>query len=282
MNNTPNRFTVFTKSWLDLPLPELARFVKELGFDGVELPVRPGYQVTPERVGAGLPEAARVLADHGLCIGSIAGPLDEATLAACGEAGVPIVRIMVPVDMKAGYRAAEEGARRQFDALLPLLERHRVTVGVQNHCNFFVGSAIGVMRLVEGYDPRRVGAVLDMAHCAVAGEPEAMAVDMAWSHLCLVNLKSGSRRRTNLPDAEEAAWEIVWTTARHSGFSWRELVRHLAARRYAGDLCLSAEYTDERAGGQLMGEAVVPLVRQDLAYARRLFAEETRPAGATS
>jgi hypothetical protein len=31
-----------------MPLPELAEFVNTLGIDGVELPVRPGYQVEPE------------------------------------------------------------------------------------------------------------------------------------------------------------------------------------------------------------------------------------------
>ena len=62
-------FTVFTKPWT-MPLPELAGFVKTLGFDGVELPVRPGYQVEPETVTEALPEAARILADHGLKIGN--------------------------------------------------------------------------------------------------------------------------------------------------------------------------------------------------------------------
>jgi len=44
-------YTVFTKPWPDKSLPELARFVKDLGFDGVELPVRPNFQVIPETVG---------------------------------------------------------------------------------------------------------------------------------------------------------------------------------------------------------------------------------------
>ena len=42
-------FSVFTKPW-KTPLPDLARLVRGLGFDGVELPVRPGYQVLPENV----------------------------------------------------------------------------------------------------------------------------------------------------------------------------------------------------------------------------------------
>ena len=58
----PVTFTVFTKPWT-MPLPELARHVASLGFSGVELPVRPGFQVEPDRVAQDLPVACRILAD---------------------------------------------------------------------------------------------------------------------------------------------------------------------------------------------------------------------------
>ena len=56
-------FSVFTKPW-KMPVAELGRFVKGLGFDGIELPVRPGYQVLPENVRRDLPKAAKQLADR--------------------------------------------------------------------------------------------------------------------------------------------------------------------------------------------------------------------------
>lgn len=69
----PVTLTVFTKPW-KCPLPELARHVAELGFDGVELPVRPGYPVTPDNIAAELPRAVQTFANHGLKVASIAGP----------------------------------------------------------------------------------------------------------------------------------------------------------------------------------------------------------------
>ena len=42
-------WSVFTKPW-KMPIPELGAYVRELGFTGIELPVRPGYQVPPEAV----------------------------------------------------------------------------------------------------------------------------------------------------------------------------------------------------------------------------------------
>ena len=271
-------FTVFSKPWTQ-PLPELAALVKSLGLDGVELPVRPGYQVEPANVTKGLKEAVKIFADHGLKIGSVAGSTDELTIAACGEAGVPIIRICVGIDMKIGYLATEKKVRQEFDALLPALQKHRVAIGVQNHCDFCVGSAIGVMHLIEKYDPKQVCAVLDMAHCAVDGEPEEMALDIVWSHLGLVNFKSAFHRRVNGPEAAEAKYEVYWTTARHSGYSWSNMVKLLQQRGYRGDICLPAEYHNP-AGGQLMGSDVLRPLQEDLAYIKSLFAGQGGSADA--
>ncbi len=266
-----NQFTVFTKPWPEKTLPELAKFVKELGFDGVELPVRPNFQVRPEGVARGLPEAARIFADHGLEIGSVAGPTDEATIAACGEAGVPIIRVMARIDMSIGYSASEDNMRRQYDALVPLLEKHGVTIGVQNHCDYMIGSAIGLMHLIEKYDPKHVGAVLDPAHCGLDGEPDDMAIDIAWSHLVLVNLKAGHRRKIGRSDDGDVQWKSTWVTGKQGITSWPIVAIELKKRGYRGDLCLTAEYSNLEGKGDFSGEAVQPLIAQDIVYARSLF-----------
>ncbi len=71
------RFAAFTKPWLDLPL------------------------------------AARIPGDCGLAIGSIAGPVDEPTIAACGECGVPIIRVMIQID-PASYADRREDKPRIY------------------------------------------------------------------------------------------------------------------------------------------------------------------------
>jgi sugar phosphate isomerase/epimerase len=274
-----NRITVFTKPWPEPSLAELGRLVKRLGFDGVELAVRPGYQVTPENVTKGLPEAAKILGDQGVAIGSVAGNTDERTIEACASVGCKIIRVCLGIDMAIGYRATEAKIRKEYDALVPALKRHGVSIGVQNHCDFMVGSAIGIMHLIEAYDPSVVSAVLDLAHCAVDGEPPEMAIDICWSHLSLVNLKAASHRRTNGPNATEATWETYWSTARHSGYSWRATVEELRKRGYSKDICLPAEYTNEAKGGQRMGQDVEAPLRYDRAYLRYLMSEA--PAAGT-
>ena len=45
-----NQLAIFTKPWKALSLPELAEHIKSLGFDQIELPVRPGFQVEPDNI----------------------------------------------------------------------------------------------------------------------------------------------------------------------------------------------------------------------------------------
>ena len=255
-------FSVFTKPW-KMPLPELGEHVAGLGFDAIELPVRPGYQVEPENVARGLPEAARILARSGVRIASVAGPTDEATVLACAEAGVPIIRTMARVG-PAGYLASVAALQAEYTALLPALERTGVVIGVQNHCDRFVTNAVGLLDLLAPFEPRHVAAVWDAAHEALNGMGPDMALEVVWPHLCMVNLKNAFWQRTTGPEAEVATWRHYWTSGRQGLASWPRVIAELRRRGYSGTICLPAEYTDE--------EAVDRLIVEDLAFAQGLFA----------
>ena len=265
MNQRRVSFSVFTKPW-KTPLPDLARFVRGLGFEGIELPVRPGYQVLPESVGRDLPAAARLLADQGLRIFSVAppsGPLGEAFIAACAEASVPVIRVMAPIGDD-GYLASVARLQHEYDALLPILEKHGVRLGIQNHYGRTVCNAMGLRHLIEKYDSNLIGAVWDAAHNALNGEDPEMAIDIIWSHLCMVNLKNAFWRRAGGPEADDMRWRPWWTTGPQGLASWPRVAAELLRRDYRGVICLTAEYSDD--------PAVERLIAQDIGYAKALFA----------
>jgi sugar phosphate isomerase/epimerase len=258
-------YSVFTKPWMTMPIPRLGEFARGMGFDGIELPVRPGYQVEPERVARDLPVAAKQLAGLGVQIFSVAGPTDEAMIRACGEAGVPIIRTMARVAEGESYLEAEVRYQREYDALLPLLDACGVTIGVQNHCDRFVANAVGLRSLIGRYHARHVAAVWDAAHEALEGNLPGLALDAVWSHLCMVNLKNGFRQRATGPEAEVAQWRVYWTSGRQGVASWPQVARELRQRDYAGVLCLTAEYSDR--------DSVDRLIKEDIAFAKMLFGQ---------
>jgi sugar phosphate isomerase/epimerase len=266
-----NRITVFTKPWKDLSIEQLADLVADIGADGIELPIRDGYQVEPENMASMLPVVRSQFDEKNLTIASVATALTADTIKILGDNGIPLLRICVPIDMTKGYMASVHDTRERIRELGPLLESASVRVGIQNHYGTMIGSALGITHLIDDLSPKTACAVLDFAHCALDGEPAEMAVDIVGKRLGMVNFKNACRVRTNGPDEPEAQWKVLWTTARHGGYSWAEAVKVLKEVGYSGDICLPAEYGNINTSGQLMGEEVIPRIRQDIVYVRSLM-----------
>ena len=92
------KYVYFTKTLKALDLKGLIAFCKDVGLDGVDLAVRPGYPVNPDNMAKALPEAAKTLASEGLSIGIVttetnlndpASKVAKGLFEACAAAGVP-------------------------------------------------------------------------------------------------------------------------------------------------------------------------------------------------
>ena len=262
-----NELAVFTKPWKALSLLDLARHINSLGFDWIELPVRPGFQVEPDNIERDLPQAVKLLGEHGIRVLNVTADMsleDERLYRACAEAGIGMNRVMFwQQDMD--YWTAEAGARRQLDAALPLCERYAFQIGIQNHSGRFVPvNEMGMFNLVKDYDSRHVAAVWDPAHNALEGMNSDSALDVLAPYLCVVNLKNAYWRRVSGPEAEIAEWQIYWTSGAQGRASWAQVIAKLKAIGYRGPICFSAEYSDEA--------RVDELIVKDLAFARGLLA----------
>ena len=90
-------FAVFVKPWKGLALLELARHIRKLGFEWIELPVRPGFLCEPEKIEKSLPEIVRVLGEEGIRVLNITADLpltDERLYASSTQAGIHMNRVM--------------------------------------------------------------------------------------------------------------------------------------------------------------------------------------------
>jgi sugar phosphate isomerase/epimerase len=192
----------------------------------------------------------------------------EELYAACGEAGVPIIRICQGFDPSLGLHENLGQLRAQYDAAARLGEKYGVCLGVQMHHDHTSGSVTNSFDsylLLKDYDPRYVAAVWDAGHSGLAGEPPRRALECLWDHLCMVNFKAAYWQRVNGPEAAKAQWDVHWTTGPHGMCAWDDAVAYLRQRGYQGTVCLPAEYSDEA--------NVEAYTRQDAAYIRTLFGE---------
>lgn len=260
-------FAVFVKPWKRFSLAELARHIRKLGFEWIELPVRPGFPCEPQTIEKTLPEAVRVLREEGVKVLNITASLpltDESLYTGSLQAGIHLNRVIFNRQEGENYWDAEKRARKTLDEALPFCEKYGYQIGVQNHYGRCVPvNAMGMRNLVKDYDPKYVGAIWDPAHNALEGEDPESALDIVASHLCVVNLKNAYWRRVNGPEAETAQWQVYWTSGRHGQASWARVADKLKQMDYQGPVCLSAEYSVEK--------DVDRLILEDLAYAKACF-----------
>jgi sugar phosphate isomerase/epimerase len=261
-----NPLAVFVKPWKSLTLVELAAHVRRLGFEWIELPVRPGFPCQPQTIESDLPKAVEILGAEGVRILNVTvdSPLDDERIyAACAAAGVTLNRVMFRCRNR-NYWDAEADARRALDSAVTLCERYNVRIGIQNHVGDFVGvHEFGLHHLLQGYDPNYFGAIWDAAHNALEGMAPELALDVIADRLFIVNLKNAFRQRITGPEAEVAEWKVYWTSGRQGQANWPRVAAKLRQINYAGPICLTAEYSDE--------SSVDRLVVEDLTFAREVL-----------
>ena len=261
---------VFTKPWRRLALGELADLVSELGFDGIELPVRTGYQVEPDSVEELLKKAVEVFEERGLMIYSVAGEVDRTTALACARAGVPVLRTMLKLDPEKSYGENIEAFRRQCRRIGEVMKDSPTTIGLQNHCDEFVSSAMGLIQAIGPLPADEVSAVLDLGHTGLDGEREEIAIDIAWRRLSLVNLKNALRRDGGKDERGATIWKRAWVRGREGYTNWEKAIKELGRRNYRRPICLTAEYQDA-SGRAVVGEDIVPYLEEDLDFLQQLL-----------
>jgi len=271
-----NKFTVFTKPWRTISLEKLCELVKDMGFDGVEYPLRNGYQVEPSAGSAGIKKLVDTLKSFDLTVESIAGGIDvkytsdnkavglnnEDLFAGCGENGIKIIRICQGFDSNIGFFENIDQIKRAYDIALPYCEKYGVTIGVQMHYGSCVSNSAETYILLKDYDPKYIAAVWDSGHSGLAGGEAWQAIDNVYDMLCMVNFKAAYWRRVNGPE-QVARFEPYWTTGANACGSWKSAVDILKKKNYNGVVCLPAEYSDE--------PNVEKYTREDIKFIKGLF-----------
>lgn len=262
MADPARTWSVFTKPWRDLGVSELAGLVARMGFNAVEFPLRPGYQVDLDRLGPSLGELTRALADHGVHIASVASATTPAIFEACAEHGIPIIRIMINISPQ-GYLATGDAVRRQLDDLVPLALQHNVAVGIQPHYDDYIADSSELATLLRDYDPAAITAIWDAAHDGLARKHPANALALLWDRLSMVNFKNACYQPTSRTADGAPPWDVTFVPGPEGLCSWPEAAKYLVDHDYTGPICLPAEYTDEHDLGAK--------VTRDLAYLRGLL-----------
>jgi sugar phosphate isomerase/epimerase len=274
--------SIFSKHLQFLDYREMASVAARIGFDGVDLTVRPGGHVEPESVETDLPRAFGAIEAAGLrhesvttAVEDAADPLDRRVLEAAAAGGARYYRMN-------WYRFSDEKSMpetlaecaRLVRGLGELNARLGLVGCYQNHAGRLVGASLWEgWRLLEEADPETMGFQYDIRHAVVEG-------GLSWTNG--LRLAAPRIKTLVLKDFKwierEGRNEVMNTPLGEGTVDFVELFRLLGQLGVRVPMTLHLEYPlggAESGAGELEGppEVVYEAMARDLAAVRRLWAE---------
>jgi sugar phosphate isomerase/epimerase len=170
---------IFSKHLQFLPgYDAMAETAAEIGFDGIDLAVRPGGHVLPENVEKDLPKAVKAIKKAGLkapmMVTAIKGPKDPLTeniLRTASDLGIKYYRMgYVRYDEKLGITKSLEKFKSVIADLAAINEKYHLHGAYQNHSGLRIGGPVwDLWLLLKDLDPQWIGCQYDIRHATVEG-----------------------------------------------------------------------------------------------------------------
>ncbi|MFN7545764.1 MAG: sugar phosphate isomerase/epimerase family protein [Acidobacteriota bacterium] len=242
---------LFSKHAAKLNYTDLGKYCRQVGFGGVDLTVRPGGHVLPQKVADDLPVAVAALEAAGLKVPMITtgltnptAPEAAATLRKAGELKIPFFKLgywrystaadgAVDLDRKL---AEVQAALAGFAALSRL---YNITAGMHNHSGNYVGAPVwDTWQLIQYLDANFMGFYFDPAHATAEGGAWtwAASLELALRRLKMVAIKDFYWEK------REGKWRMRWCPLGQGMVDWPAVLKRLALAKFSGPLTLHVEY----------------------------------------
>lgn len=175
---SPFSVHIFSKHLHFLNFTELAATASELGFDGVDLTVRPDGHVEPARVREDLPKVVEALKKRNLSASMITtavtkadDPIGRTVLEIASKQGVRYYRTgWLPYPANQPITAILNQYRRQLGELAKLNQQLNLAGGYQNHAGTNFGSATwDLASVLQDVNNPALGCQYDIRHATVEG-----------------------------------------------------------------------------------------------------------------
>src|SRR5690348_11561786 len=175
----------FSKHLPELKYDELGKWLHDAGFDGVDLTVRAGGHVLPERAAQDLPRAVEAIRSHGLEVPMITTELTSASDPSARPVLSTAARLKIPY-FKLGYWKYNTDpvsdvrkAAADVRALVELAKEYGITAGFHNHPRNVGLAGWDGRQVVENLDPKWIGYYYDANNATEEGAVMGWEVNAA-------------------------------------------------------------------------------------------------------
>jgi len=240
------KIIAFSKPFRTLNAAQTADLVADVGWDGVELPVRAkDGQITLDKVEEDLPKFVEALRARQREVSIVTTditsvtPTAEKVLRAASKLGIKRYRLgstNYTKDKSIPEQLNEMGARLRD--LAALNKELGMQAGYQNHSGAnYIGAPIwDVWSMIKDLDPKAMGICFDIGHATIEGGLAwPTHFRMATPHLTAVFVKDFFWKKTGKD------WRSTWCPL-GEGMVQRDFFNRLKATSYAGPICQHHEY----------------------------------------
>jgi sugar phosphate isomerase/epimerase len=242
---------LFTKLFRGQSLEKVGSAAQGMGFEGIDLLIRPGFHVEPDKPDTIL-DAIHTLKDAGLAVPmattDITDPSQyptERLFRICAEADVRLIRLGYwKYDAARGYQSSFDTARRDLDALETLARKTGVKLAIQLHGTTIHSSGPLALALLAEHDPDYIGAYPDPGNQAVqeGREDWRLTFDLLHPWLCCIGVKNGGWFPSHYAPDGQRRWQSSWMGIAEGMVPWNEILAYLTKSGYDGLLSFHSHY----------------------------------------
>lgn len=275
---------MFSKHMQDLPPDEVGRRLKGIGIDHVDLTVRDGGHVAPERALDDLPRAAEALGKSGVKIGMLTtqitsadSPHTEPLLRTAAALGVRYYKLGYFTYRQFGSlrRLREEALARLRDLAAMNMELG-IKGGYHNHSGSYLGANLhDISWLMDRLPHEAMGAYFDGAHSMIEGSGGSwkLGIDLLGERIIMLAVKDfyWSDGQTGLVKGRR---HTARTCPLEQGQTrWPEMLTLLNHLDFNGPVSLHSEYQGAASFQDLTTDEVIAQTAKDKATFEKWIAD---------
>ena len=274
--NFDNTLCLFSKHLPGMDYRRLAQIVRKLGFGGVDLTVRPGGHVLPERAVDDLPKAVAAIRAEGLSVPMITtgltfanDPTAKPILATAGKLSIPYFKPGYYRYSFADVRRELEKAMMDFRALTDLSRQSGVQAGFHNHEGYVGAQLWDVAQTIDQLDPKWVGYYFDIRHAVCEGGSGGwkIALSLVAPRIKMIAIKDFYWEKT------DKGWKQINCPLGKGMVDWKAYFKILRQINFRGPISLHLEYEIAGATPAAIEENTIAAAQRDLDFLKARLIE---------
>jgi sugar phosphate isomerase/epimerase len=283
----PGSFTlnIFSKClhWLDYSA--MATAVAEMGFEGIDLTVRPEGHVIPERVTEDLPKAMEIIKKAGLHIHMITtainnadDPFTESILKTASSLGISYYRTgWASYDDKVSMEENLKNITSRFSKLAALNKKYNIQGHYQNHSGSNFGAPLwDLWNVLKEINSPWIGSQYDILHATVEGANSwPLGLRLLRPYIGTMDIKDFQWVK------KDGQWKTEVTPLGEGMIDFKKYLKLLREYNIEGPFSVHFEYP---LGGAENGDKVITMKKEDVFSAmkkdvvtfKKMIAESSR------